>query len=319
MRALVISLAASSLLVGCSSQDSLALEHRAELSAQTRGVQLTDDGRNSNVGMLNTTCDVGTRYAVVSEDFDYDGDEDRVVDAIELPETGFTALVITENRVNMTTPNRFPITNSFEVEGVLDAEMLDDGGFVAVQVDPTVDVDCAVAWYDANGQPSTGVNQLGVECDDQSSITADTTNGTSWVSTNSGVFQITPDGTVSLVDDTPNAKVVWDGVADVLYLGALGGEVVRGLEASGSQRWEADLGGTLTALADMGADASAAAGVTLADGTGQFVVIDGVTGEIRADLPTPSAATALNVSANGEVLAVTLPNSVHYFDILPVE
>ncbi|MCB9674931.1 MAG: hypothetical protein H6737_07435 [Alphaproteobacteria bacterium] len=315
MRMIIGSAIAATALVGCASPDSVALEHRSELSAQTRGVQLNDDGRMSNVGMFGTTCQVTTEFAMMQDDFDYESETDTVVDAHVVPGQGFTAVVITPGKVNVTTPNAWPLSVTFEATGVLDAAIAGEG-FVAIQA-PLQASDCNVVWYDATGQIVSSATTLGIECDEQSDMATDQA-GNTWVSTDSGVFRVQPDGSVLAVDDTANARLAWDADADALYLAALGSSSVRALELDGALRWEVALGGEITALAHMGSEANAAVSISTSSG-GELVVIDGLTGEIEADLPTPSSADALDVSGNGRVLAVTLPNSVHYFDILALQ
>lgn len=316
MRMIIGSAIAATALVGCASPDSVALEHRSELSAQTRGVELGENGRVSNVGMFGTTCEVTTEFAMMQDDFDYDSDQDTVVDAETFPGQGMTAVVITPDKINITTPNLFPWSNSFEAVGVVNAQLTDEG-FVSLQV-PVQGSSCDVIWYDASGQQVASPASLGVECDEQSDMATDEASGTTWVSTGSGVVRITPDGVVVSVDDIANARLSWDGDANALYLGALGDSTVRALEIDGALRWEVEVPGEITALAHMGEEANAAVSVSTSAG-GELIVIDGESGEIEADLPTPSSAMALDISGDGRVMAVTLPNSVHYFDILALQ
>ncbi|MEZ4317913.1 MAG: hypothetical protein R3F61_10435 [Myxococcota bacterium] len=318
MRMIIGSAIAATALVGCASPDSVALEHRSELSAQTRGVQLDSNGRVSNVGMFGTTCQVTTEFAMMSDDFDYNSQEDTVVDAQTVPGRGLTAVVITPDEVNITTPNLFPWTSTRTVVGVVDAR-LTEAGFVATQVPPQLaGTDCNVTWYDEGGNEIASAVSLGIECDADSDLATDPVSGTTWVSTDAGVLRVTPDGTILPVDDTPNARLAWDAASDALYVGGLGSSVVKAVETDGAHRWEVELDGTITALTHQGAEANAAVSVLNASG-GELIVIDGTTGEIEADLPTPSAANALEVSDDGRVLAVTLPNSVHFFDILDAQ
>jgi hypothetical protein len=318
MRMIIGSAIAATALVGCASPDSVALEHRSELSAQTRGVQLDSNGRVSNVGMFGTTCQVTTDFAMMSDDFDYTSEQDTVVDAQTIPGRGLTAVVITPDEVNITTPNLFPWTSTRSVIGVVDAR-LTEAGFVATQVPPALaGTDCNVTWYDEGGNEIASAVSLGIECDADSDLATDPISGTTWVSTDAGVLRVMPDGSALAVDDTPNARLAWDANAGALYLGALGDSVVKAVESDGSIRWEVVLDGQITALTHMGAQSNAAVSVVGPNG-GELIVVDGFTGEVEADLPTPSAADALEVSDDGRVLAVTLPNSVHFFDILDAQ
>lgn len=319
MRWMIGSVVGAAALVGCASPDTVALEHRSELSVQSRGVQLSDDGSSSHVGMFGTTCEVGTQYAMVGEDFDFESDTDTVVDAVVIPGVGMTTAVITPDHVNLTTPDLIQWSSELEVRGVLNARFV-DGGFVALQVPPeSTDTVCSVGWYDSAGEQIASAASLGVECTAASDLATDPATGTAWVSTSSGVVRVTADGTVTPIDGTANARLAWDASAQALYVGAEGSSTVEAFEMDGVQRWSASLPGELTALASMGDAGNAAVSVTLADGSGEFIVLDGATGDIQTDLPTPSAAQALDVSGDGAVLAVTLPGAVHYFDILSAD
>lgn len=316
MRWMVGSVVAAATMIGCTSGDTVALEHRSELTTQARGVQLSDDGNTSHVGMWGTTCEVGTRYAMMGDDFDYDSDTDTVVDIGTMAGVGLAAIVITPDMVNITMPETFPGAASVGVLGVVTARHT-EAGVVAVQVPPSAGGDCAVTWLDTNGVQMS-VTTPGVECGTASDMTAHA-NGTTWFSNASGVFRVTVDGAVTPIDSTANARLAWDASADALYVGAVGSTTLTAFEFDGAERWSTELPGTLSSLTDMGVAAGAAASVILSDGTGRFVVVDGHSGDVRADLPTPSAADALDVSGDGRVLAVTLPGAIHYFDVLTVQ
>lgn len=299
-------------LVGCTASDGVELDYRAELNASARGVEVNDDGTTSNVGMFDTTCDVDTTYAGIAEDYDYDNNSEVVVDG-ELTPAGDTYLVLTPGSVHVTTPDGVQTQHSFQVGNVIDAELLADGGVVGVQPDAG---DCNVVTYDIAGN-QVSLTQLGVECDEQSSVTADTANGTTWVSTDSGIYEVA-EGQVTRVSELPNALLEHDAAAGVVYAAVPGRAVVTAIEQGGAERWATQVDGAVTALTDLGDRASAAVSIAQ-NGNGAFLVIDGITGEITSDLPTPSAAEDLSASGTGQVLAITLPDTVFYFDVNAVE
>lgn len=307
----MIGITMAAALVGCSAQDSVALDYRAELNTQARGVELSADGLESNVGMYSTTCDVNTSYAGMGEDYDY-GDSDEVVVDGEFTTTGDTYLVVTPDGIGITTPAAYPYQASFGEAGIVAAELMFDG---FVTVTPVGD-DCSVAMHSADGA-TTSLTQLGVECDQQSSIATNTDTGMTWVSTDSGVFQVA-DGEVLRVSEMPNALLSHDAASDAVYAAVAGQSTVVALEPGGFERWSTQVDGAVTALTDMGSAASAAVSIQTNVG-GEFVVLDGQTGEVTSDVPTPSAASDIDVSANGEVLAFTLPTAVHYFDLITVD
>ena len=306
MRMMIGTLLAAA-LVGCTAQDSLTLDHRAELTAQTRGVELQHDGEESNVGMYETTCDVNTAYAGMGEDYDYTDDEETVVDG-EIIDGSETYLVLTPGGVHATTPFASPYSTPFVGThyGVVAAQLYAEG---YVTVTPQAG-DCEVALNGADGSANT---LLGVQCDEQSSIATNVQTGMTWVSTDSGVFEIAA-GQATRISTMPNALLAWDATAEVVYAGVAGRSVVAAIEPGGFERWSTTLDGAITALTDMGERGDAAVSLQT-DLGGEFVVVDGETGAIQSDLPTPSAAMDLDVSGNGNVLAITLPDSVFFFDI----
>lgn len=299
-------------LVGCTASDGVELDYRAELNASARGVEVTDDGSSSNVGMFDTTCQVDTTYAGIGEDYDYDNSTEVVIDG-ELTPAGDTFLVLTPGSLHVTTPDGVQTQHTFQVGAVVDAELLADGGVVAVQPDGG---DCNVATYDAAGN-RVSLTQLGVECDQQSSVATNPANGTTWVSTDSGIYEVA-EGQVTRVSELPNALLAHDAEAGVVYAGVAGRAVVTAIEPGGAERWATQVDGAITALTDLGDQASAAVSIDQ-NGTGALLVIDGATGEITSDLPTPSAAHGLSASGAGHVLAITLPDTVFYFDVNTVE
>ena len=93
------------------------------------------------------------------------------------------------------------------------------------------------------------------------------------------------------------------------------GTTVAAFDAGGALRWESDIGTEIAALTDMGEATGVALSTTDEDG-GRFMVLGEADGAVRTSVRTPSAARALDVSGNGEVLAVTLERDVHYFELL---
>lgn len=313
MRKTIVGIVAAVALVGCSAPDGVELDYRAELNASARGVEVNDDGTASNVGMFDTTCDVDTTYAGIGEDYDYDNSTEVVVDG-ELTPAGDTYLVLTPGNVHVTTPDGVQTQHTLEVGGSpVGAQLTGEGNVVTVTPDGG---DCNVVVYDSAGNQLSLV-QLGVECDQQSSVTTDAVNGTTWVSTDSGIYEVA-EGQVTRVSDLPNALLAHDPAAEVVYAGVAGRAVVTAIEPGGAERWETQVDGAITALTDLGDRASAAVSVAQ-NGTGAFLVIDGLTGEVTSDLPTPSSALGLSSSGTGQVVAITLPDTVFYFDVNAVE
>ena len=306
MRIILGSIAITAALVGCAPQDSVALDHRAALTTQARGVKLSESGEQSQVGMLQTTCEVDTSYAGIGNDYDYTDFDEVVIDSGD-----DKFLVLTPGNIFITDPQN-PDEVGYPVAGVVDAE-LSGAGFVGL-VPVTTEGDCALHWND--GLADASVATLGVDCDADSTIETDAQTGMSFVSTTSGIYQVSRQGSVVQLDDSSNAQIAWDGAADALY--AATGSTVTALEVNGGERWSVDLDGTITALSNMGSEANATVSLMTSEGAGSFVILSGATGAIESQLPTPSSADTMSVSGNGRVLALTLPGVVHYFDLAVV-
>jgi hypothetical protein len=305
---IIISTLALSALVGCAAQDDVALEHRSLQEVQARGVALNEAGTVANVGMRTTTCDFGTSSGLIQDDFDYVGTDDRVVDSGVNADLGTVNLVVIPDGIGITTPDGWVDQSEIPAVGVVDAAVLDAG-----LVEASAQADgCTVSWraYDGavTSQVTTDFSCATVD------LSADDASGTVFLSTASGVHRVTAEGDVLALDTTPNALIAWDASADALYVAAPGSEEVTAFETDGAVRWSTPVMGGVSALSEMGSTGQVALSLDTELG-GEFVVLNGLSGLQTADLATPSAASALSVSGNGQVLAITLPSAVHYFDI----
>lgn len=305
---MIIGTLALSALVGCASQDDVALEHRSLQEVQSRGISLNESGDVANVGMSGTTCDFQTNAGVIQDDFDYGPSSEYVADGGVSPDLGTVNIVLLPEGIGVTTPEGFTSQSEIPVAGVLDGAALDAG---VVAVSSNAD-GCSVSWHSFDGGVTSSVD-LGFGCD-TASITADDSSGAAFVSSSEGVHKVLADGTTLRIDSTPNALIAWDASADALYLSVAGSDVVQAFEADGAMRWESTVSGEVSALAEMGETGQVALSVATPS-AGEFVVLNGLSGAQTSDLATPSAASELSVSGNGQVLAVSLASAVHYFDI----
>lgn len=305
---MIIGTLALSALVGCASQDDVALEHRSLQEVQSRGIALNESGDVANVGMSGTTCDFQTDVGVIQNDFDYGPMSEVVVDGGVSPDLGTVNIVLLPDGIGVTTPDGFTTQSEIPVTGVLDGAALDAG---VVAVSSSAD-GCSVSWHSFEGGVTSSVD-LGFDCA-TAAITADDSTGAAFVSTSEGVHKVLADGTVLRIDSAANALVAWDASADALYVATPGTDVVHAFEADGAVRWESTVGGEVSALSEMGQTGQVALSITTPS-AGEFVVLNGLSGIQTSDLATPSAASELAVSGNGQVLAVSLASAVHYFDI----
>jgi hypothetical protein len=127
----------------------------------------------------------------------------------------------------------------------------------------------------------------------------------------SDVLVVTPDGSTAL--GGRGSLVAWDDFAGAIYVAERGEDWVQALEPDGALRWEVDLGDPVRSLDDLGEMAAAAVMVATPDG-GALRVLDGATGQLLVDEPTPSAGKLVG-SRGGDTLGVAIPGEVHLFDI----
>ena len=81
-----------------------------------------------------------------------------------------------------------------------------------------------------------------------------------------------------------------------------------------SERWNAVLPGNVVAIDVM--KGSVAVMIALGNGTGELIVLDGITGLETSNLTTPTPAEDVKVSPDGDTLAMVLPREVHFFNVL---
>ncbi len=290
-------------LVGCSTTPDVALEHRSAQDVQARGIAFDDGGMIANVGMANTTCDIETASGIIQSDYNYGAAAEIVVDGGELPAIGPVNVVLTPDEVHLTTPFAAPYQSSYPVDGVVDAGLAEDG-FVAATSDGRV------IWAGIDGS----VQQQVEAAIAPSRLEVDRATGDAYIATPDGVVAVTRTGERFTVAPLGDALIAWDASTDLLYVAADGGTVLEAYDPGGALRWSVELPGAIRSLSEVGSTARVVASVDQGAG-GAFVFVDGNSGTITSELPTPSAARSIEVSGNGEVLAVALSTSLHFFDV----
>ena len=143
-------------------------------------------------------------------------------------------------------------------------------------------------------------------------IDTDFNTGTVVIATDDNGAIVTPEQVI--VVEGLGDLVAWDRHTQVIYAAHSGSTQVRGHGVDGGLLWEVEVDGSVVSLDDMGPNAAAMVMVNQWDGSGEAIVLDGYTGELRSETPTPTAAK-IQVSDNGEVVAVILPDTVHFYDI----
>lgn len=280
--------------VGCTTNQ-VGVEHTAQLETRARGLALLDDQDSSQVGMAGNTCQVQTSTGAIGADVDVaPGEEDVVTDAF-----GTDTVIIGQAGVYVLDGSGWggyePVVSQV---GVTDARLTDSLDVVALSDSGSV------SWNGGDPVATSGASDFAI----------DRVSGTAFVVDGSGLSVVTPDGATTTA--TGNYDLVaYDPASDAVYVATIGGSEVRALEVNGTQRWAADLGGSITSLDDMGAAGSVAIMMEVPSGMGELVVLDGRSGEQLSSVATPSAADEVLVGNNGESMALVLPNEVHFFSI----
>jgi hypothetical protein len=292
-------------LGGCTSETD-TFEHRSELYIQTRGLALYEDGQTGSAGMWETTCEFTTKDGETTTDMDAPGDKDEILDASTTSLDQPTVLISTPTGTYIGFPEQMDEPHELWVTGVIDANFVDQG--IVTLANPG---SCQVNWGNSDSVTTIEVPQG--YCDAPSvSIDSDFTSGMVVIATADDGAIVRPDEVIQI--EGLGDLVAWDRFTQTIYAAHSGSSQVRGHGVDGGLLWESEVQGTIVSLDDMGPHGAALVMVSQWDGSGNAVVLDGHTGELRTETPTPSAAK-IQVSDNGEVMAVILPDTVHFYDI----
>ncbi|MCA9492553.1 MAG: PQQ-like beta-propeller repeat protein [Myxococcales bacterium] len=317
-------------LGACTTAEPLAVEHRSVLSYRTLGMALDRDGMRGHAGMAGTTCDFGTRMGLVDADYDFEGQKDTVTDGTDGPD-GFTTVVVTGDGVHVVRPEDGSVVDVVigkPDHGVLvgedDVVVIGGGGDGGAgggtdgggtEDQPEDGGGCDAGYFHVGKRNPWSTFELpAAACDRDAQVSSDRDQRV-YVGTPDGVVVVEPDGWTRL--DATGDLVAWDVAADALYLANAGEGVVRALEADGTLRWEADVGGAIRAVGELGSEGAAVVSVQRGD-AGAVVFLDGTTGDVRADVKTPSAARDLVASGDGSVVGLVLKDETHFYDTAPL-
>jgi hypothetical protein len=298
-------------LAACSSGPSdMSVGHHSSVDVRARGVVLYEDGETGMIGMESTTCEVYTEMGELGGDYDFEPDDEKVVDVKEDDDGDPVILVTSSDGVHITRPMNWDnAQRDIEIDGVLDAEWIDDG-FVVLTNDDACEVE-----IHAPGQDTVVIGVDAAICDRP--------NPTLSASTDDGSIYLTSNGTLTIV--RTNGEVIerdmdcdltaWDEYTQALYIAVSGKSGVTAVDRDGELLWEAATDGVVTALTDLGSMGAAAVMVELKNGSGELVILDGPTGKVRSTLATPSAAPELVSSGNGERVGFVLPSQIHFYEL----
>jgi hypothetical protein len=297
-------------LAGCQ-QNGATFEHRGTLDVQARGLALYEDGESGNAGMWGTTCDFETRSGETTNDWDYPGEQDQVLDASSTSIGTYAVLVTTPGGLFITRPYDWPEQVRIKFPGVIDGRFVEGG--IAVLRDPAK-ADCMVSWRNDLEAGTINVDVPAELCDAPNvSLDVDVASGVVVVGAGDLGAVVSQDD--ALLVDGLGDLVAWDPYTDTIYTAYKGSDLVSGFKMDGTVVWSTAVAGAVLSLDSMGPAESALVMLENPDGTGDLVVIDGYTGIVETSVPTPSAAQAIDVSDNGAVVALILPDTTHFYDV----
>jgi hypothetical protein len=289
IRGIILSL----LLFGCTLTDDVGLTHRSTVATRTQGFGLNYSGEFAQIGMMDNTCRVQTQTGFIGADYDVvSGEEDKVEDIY-----GPSVLVVGASGNNAYILNATNLSNSIIYSGPVDQAKFIDNGAVILS-------DCNVNWLSEDS-----IFSAAVPCGGQLSVNP--IDGTVYLGTTENIVVVTPDGLQTT--DSSGSLVAFDSSLNILYSGRVGDSFVTGLQ-DGVQIWSTDLGQPVSSLDDMGERGMVAVMIGGSAG-GAVITLDGLTGEVKSNFVTPTTADSIKVSGNGAVIAIGLPNEVHFYDV----
>lgn len=292
-----------SLAAGCV-QERVGLRHVSQIETRTKGISFVDDGKTVDIGMAGNTCRFDVDSGVITLDADIaQGEDDAVVDSwngntVVISRAG--GFIMTDDYMNSNLIHIFPGRN------IADARFTEEGITALISDNNS----CQFGRFTTTSETTVQIDDICPTDSNQFDVNRET--GFSFVATDEAIMTYGPLGFEYYA---PRAdKIKWDDAMQMLYATSSGRDVTA-YDSSGTARWVTELNGRITAFDDMGAAESMIAMVELADGSGELVIIDSQTGQVRKTFPTPSAAKQIIASRDGETLAVVLDNETHFFTI----
>lgn len=289
-------------LAACAGPLDTAIVHESTLQQATKGLVLHEDGLRGHAGMFSTNCPFETTQGSVTGDYDLPGSDEDVQDG-GTSSLGAETVVLTmsdvvhllEKSTGDYVHERHPWT------GVRDVRLTGDGLVGLVE-----DADgCAIEWR----VDGVAIATRDVACDDGFDAALD---GTVVVG-GAPVVVASPDGEAPA--DAAGRLVAWDDALGLAYVADPGGDEVSAVGTDGALVWTTPVPGAVVALSAAGARGAAVVSLERSDGSGAVVWIDGATGDVLAQVETPSAAPSVTTSGDGSRIALVLPDQAHFYSV----
>lgn len=312
MRSLTI-LGVIALSTGCAAIDS-DLQYRGTLNdTPTNGVVLFEDGSAGHAAMGGTTCQIEPNGGIQNDVDVVEDAEEEILDGSKTGD-GSTVLARTRGQLHIMQQDGISTNVGFDipdteiahvqVPGITDARFVADGIMTLA--------DCTVAWTDLHGEVMDSQELDVAVCTGMNgSFDVDRVSGTAFVNTDKAIYSVTKDAVTLLASsgDTYAVSQELQGLA----IADAGSANLTFTNYAGEAQWTANLSGNVVDIADFGARGWVGVMTDGAEGA-QLQMLDGATGAVVKSFHLPDVAEVVP-SANGEVLALVLPNAVHYYNL----
>lgn len=298
---------------GCAALDS-DLQYRGTLdNTVTNGVVLFEDGSGGHAAMSGTTCEIETNGGIQNDVEIIEGQDEEILDGSKDGD-GSVVLARTRGQLHIMTQGSIVEDLNFnfaqpdflhvDVPNITDAALIDDG--IATLAG------CEVQWLDAKGE-LVDANLIDLaDCTGMDgTFDVDRLTGTAYVGNGDSLFAVSPDAVTELA--SAGDIFVVSQQLQGLALADAGSNMVRFSDLNGVEQWSAQLDGSVTDVADFGARGWIAAMVQH-DAGATLQVLDAATGARVKSFTLPAAAEIVP-AANGETLALVLPEAVHYYNL----
>ena len=289
----VLAIAASA----CQSENEMRFV--STLDAETNGVAMSRSGNDSHVGMSGMTCTISTEWGCPIDDADLPTREERVLDHYD----GMT-LATTAGTVHQIDAQGWRRTDDIAAAGVRAARYATKGMMI-VHGD-------ADACFVQQGDQQTSIP--GILCDEGLDVEVDRGGSALFTATRHGVYVVDLErGAEKVIEGD---LVAWDTTLNQIYTATSGETTVIATQRDGTEVWTTDVGLPITSIATRGDKGQVLVLTESTDGFGNLVRLDGIDGSTLGNSELPDSVGEVEVSGNGQTVAIVRPTEVHYFSMV---
>jgi hypothetical protein len=299
----LIAIALSTLsLIGCVSINE-GFNHLSSIQAQYRGVSLNEGGDFAQVGMFNNTCFVETSNGFITTDLDLSiGEEDFVQDTLKgstlvIGDSG-SGIVVLDSDLGY---YHYPTDSLGQI---VNAKFTEEGYAVVSRNRG----ECSIGWLDTSANIR---NTISTDCQIQD-LDVDPVTGKVFIAVDNQIrIGWTEDPPLSL--NLEGNLISFNPILSNLYVAKKNETIVTGV-LSDDSRWSVDLGLPVTAIDNI-QDTGELVVIAGDIYGGRIFILDGMTGFIETIYTTPGTADEINISDSGNILAISVEDTIHFFSI----